>query len=153
PDRRPADGRRRVGVDVDGVHRLPRLPVVPLQGVLRGLLRRRLPCAPRRLLGHRPAGAAHHLPQLGPPDPPADLLRLPDGPRCVGTWPGWVRHAPCRPWWPTVRTRSTSSPGHPAGSSTARSTSTASASAGTSTAHIPFATGGPSRSGQTRRSL
>ena len=66
-----------------GVHRLPGLPVVPLQGVLRGLLRRRLQGAPRRLLGHRPAGLPHHLPQLGPPDPPADLLRLPDGPRSV----------------------------------------------------------------------
>ena len=31
PLRRPADGRRRLGVDLDRLHRLPRLPVVPLR--------------------------------------------------------------------------------------------------------------------------
>ncbi len=77
--RRAADDRRRVGVDLLGVHRLPGLPVVPLQGVLRGVLRRRLQGAARWLLGHRPAGLPHHVPQLGPPDPAADLRRLPHG--------------------------------------------------------------------------
>ena len=39
--RRGADARRRLGVDLERLHRLPRLRGVPLPRVLRGLLRRR----------------------------------------------------------------------------------------------------------------
>ena len=44
--------RRRLGVDVEPLRRLPGLPRAPVPGVLRGLLRRRLPRAARRLVGH-----------------------------------------------------------------------------------------------------
>ena len=39
------------------LHRLPRLPRLPLPRVLRGVLRRRVPCAARRLVDHRPVVA------------------------------------------------------------------------------------------------
>ena len=97
-ERRAADDRRRVGVDVDGLHRLPGLPVVPLQGVLRGLLRPGLQGAARRLLGDRPARLPGDVPQLGPPDPAADLQRLPHGARCVGTSPISVSRARSTRW-------------------------------------------------------
>ena len=74
---RRADGRRRVGVDVVRLHALPRVRVVPVPRVLRGVLRRRVQGAARRLVGDAPERAAHHVPQLGLPDPPPDLRRLP----------------------------------------------------------------------------
>ena len=51
-------------------------------------------------LGHRPAGLPHHLPQLGPPDPPADLRRLPDGRDADVPAPGLPRRAAdaCSRW-------------------------------------------------------
>ncbi len=79
--------------------------------------------------------AADHLPQLGLPDPPPDLRRLPLRPgrlTCAATWPTSVRPSPSprcsttrpSPWCARV--------GHPAASATAPSTPTATASAGTS---------------------
>lgn len=59
------------------VRGLPRVRDVPVPGVLASVLRRRLPNVARRLVRHRQVGAAFDVPQLGPPDPPADLLRLP----------------------------------------------------------------------------
>ena len=50
---------------------------LPLPRVLRGLLRRRVPGAARRLLGHPARSGPRHLPQLGLPHPAADLRRLP----------------------------------------------------------------------------
>ncbi len=52
--RRRADARRRLGVDLERLHRLPGLRGVPLSRVLRGLLRRRAQGAPRRGLGRAP---------------------------------------------------------------------------------------------------
>lgn len=46
---------------------LSRLRGLSLPRILGGLLRRRLPCAARRLLGRRPVDQVDHLPQLGPP--------------------------------------------------------------------------------------
>ena len=63
---------------------LPRLRVLPLPGVLRGLLRARLQGAAGRVVGHVAGGGAEHLPQLGLPHPPPDLRRLPLRPRRVG---------------------------------------------------------------------
>ena len=51
-------------------------PSVPR--VLGGLLRRRLPRAPRRLARHPPARRLPALPQLGPPRAPPALCRNPD---------------------------------------------------------------------------
>ena len=60
-----------------GWHPYPGIRGVPLPRVLAGVLRRRLPGAARRLVRHRPGGGPRDVPQLGPPDPPADLRRLP----------------------------------------------------------------------------
>ena len=60
---------------------IPGFARVPLPGVLGGVLRRRLQGAARRLVRHRPVGLPGHVPQLGLPDPPADLQRLPLRPR------------------------------------------------------------------------
>ena len=58
------------------------------------------------------------LPQLGPPDPPADLHRPAIGlGRCVGTWRGWARRGRSRRWCSTRRTASSTSPTHPVASS------------------------------------
>src|SRR4051812_3701905 len=73
----PPDDRRRVGVDVVGLLRIPRVPLVPLPRVLRGVLRRGLQGAPGRLLGDPSVGGAEHLPQLGLPHSPPDLQRVP----------------------------------------------------------------------------
>ena len=70
--------------------------------------------AARRILGHRPAGLPHHVPQLGLPDPATDLRRLPHRTgrlTCAVTSPTSARHAPCSRCWSSRRTRSTSSPG------------------------------------------
>ena len=56
---------------------VPGLPVVPVPRVLRGVLRSRVQGAARRVVGDAPGGRAHHVPQLGLPDPPPDLRRLP----------------------------------------------------------------------------
>ncbi len=69
--------RRRLGVDGIRLHRVPRLPRVPVPRVLRGVLGLGVQGAARRLVGHAPARDALHLPQLGLPDPPADLRRVP----------------------------------------------------------------------------
>ena len=75
------DARRHLGVDRDGVRRLPRLPPPPLPRVLRGLLPQGLPRAARRLVGDALARGDDDVPQLGPPPAAPDLLRR-DG------WPG-----------------------------------------------------------------
>ena len=57
---------------------VPGVPVVPVPRVLRGVLRAR---DYKVLRGGswamHPLGVRRHVPQLGPPDPPSDLLRLP----------------------------------------------------------------------------
>ena len=67
----------RAGVGVDGQHvpRLSRLPRLPLPRVLRGVLRRGLPRAARRLVGDAPSRREPDLPQLGSAPAPADLRR------------------------------------------------------------------------------
>ena len=59
-------------------------------------------------LGHRPAGLPHHVPQLGPPDPAADLRRLPHRQGRLMcrhlAYLGAARHARRR-WCSTRRTR------------------------------------------------
>jgi hypothetical protein len=77
PVRRRADDRRRLGVDGVRLHRLPRLRHVPLQGVLRGVLRLRLQGPAGRLVGDVAVGGPGDLPQLGLSRPPPDLRRLP----------------------------------------------------------------------------
>jgi hypothetical protein len=69
--------RRRLGVDLVGVPRLPRLHRLPLRGVLRGLLRRHLQGPARRLLDDPPARRPAELPQLGPAPAPPDIRRHP----------------------------------------------------------------------------
>ncbi len=133
-ERCPADGRRRLGVDLDRLHRLPGLPLVPLQGVLRGLLRpaatrscaagagrpTRWPAGPPSATGTT-RSAARSSPASAPPGtpdvPPPGLDRCPAHPGRAALDPP---HA-C-----------SSRPGRRGGSATARSTSTASAPAGTS---------------------
>src|SRR5438067_4705367 len=73
----PPDDRRRLGVDGLGLPALPRVPVVPVPRVLRGLLRLGLQGPPRRLVGDPRHRRPHDVPQLGLPDPPPDLRRLP----------------------------------------------------------------------------
>ena len=74
-DRRPA--RRGVGVDQHRVRRVSGFRELSLPRVLRGLLRRRVQGAAGRFLGHPSRRGEHDLPELGPPHPPPDLLRLP----------------------------------------------------------------------------
>ena len=71
--------RRRLGVDRVRLRRLSRLPVVPVPRVLGGVLPdgAGVQGAARRLVGHAPVRDAHDVPQLGLPDPPPDLQRLP----------------------------------------------------------------------------
>ena len=64
------------GVDGDRVPRLRRLRRAPLPRVLRGLLRRGLPGAARRLVGQPRARDDRDDAELGPPAAPADLLRV-----------------------------------------------------------------------------
>src|SRR4029077_18479501 len=71
------DGRRRLGVDGERLPSLPGFHRLPLPGILRGVPRRRVQGAPRRLMGGSPQRRPGQLPQLGLPDPPADLRRLP----------------------------------------------------------------------------
>ena len=68
--------RPGLGVDPDPVPRLPRLRGPSLPRVLRGLLRRRLPCSARQLLGHQPSRREPHLPQLGSTAAAPDLRRV-----------------------------------------------------------------------------
>ena len=58
---------------------LPGVPVVPVPRVQRGVLPRRpgVQGAARRFVGDAPERDAHDVPQLGLPDPPPDLQRLP----------------------------------------------------------------------------
>ena len=73
--RRARHARRRLGVDRERVRAATRLRRPPLPRVLRGLLRRRLPRAARRLVGDPRARRHADVPQLGPPAAPPDLLR------------------------------------------------------------------------------
>jgi gamma-glutamyl hercynylcysteine S-oxide synthase len=120
----PAPG---LGVDGQRLRRLPRLPGVPVPRVLGGLLRSRVQGAAGRLVGDAPQRHAHHVPQLGLPDPPPDLRRFPLRARrlngrlqaCVATSPTSVR--------PSCSTRCSSRPStrccvsrtHPASRTTA----------------------------------
>src|SRR6185295_18363332 len=79
--RRRAARRRLLGVDEQRLRRLPGLRVLPLRRLLEELVRHRLQGAARRLVGDAAGGGARHLPQLGLPDPPPDLRRLPAGAR------------------------------------------------------------------------
>ena len=77
----PATARRRLGVDLHRLRPLPGLHGLPLPGVLGGLLRPGVQGPARRLVRRRPGGLPGDLPQLGLPDPAADLRRLPHRPR------------------------------------------------------------------------
>ena len=69
---------RLLGVDRERVRRLPGLRGLPLRRVLRGLLRRRLPGAARRLVGHAAArGAGRRFRNWDHPAAAPDLRRLP----------------------------------------------------------------------------
>src|SRR6185437_9250408 len=72
---------RSLGMDVVRLQRLSRVQGVPVRRVLRGLLRRRVPGAARRLLGDRPARRTHHVSELGLPATAAALQRCPVGGR------------------------------------------------------------------------
>ncbi len=74
-------GGDRAGVGVDQQHlpRLSRLPRLSLPRVLRGVLRRGLPRAARRLVGDASPRREPELPQLGPAPAPADLRRRAPG--------------------------------------------------------------------------
>src|SRR6266508_719767 len=63
-------------MDLERFQRLSGLRALPIQGVLRGLLRPGLQGAAGRILGDPSDRRPRHLPQLGLPDPPPDLLRL-----------------------------------------------------------------------------
>ena len=75
--RRPAADRRRLGVDQQRLPAVPGLRRVPVCRVLAGVLRLGLQGAARRVVRHRRRGLSRDVPQLGLPDPPSDLLRLP----------------------------------------------------------------------------
>ena len=131
--RRPRPARWRLGVDRERLRRPPRLRQLPLPRVLRGLLRARVQGAPRRLVGHAPARGEHHVPQLGLPDPPADLQRLPlraGRLTCAVTSPTSVRRARCATSCSTRRTRSSTRDAPRGRWSSPRTTPTAGASRG-----------------------
>ena len=88
--RRTAADRRRVGVDVERLPALPGLRRLPVPGVLGGVLRPRVQGAARRFVRRGPGRLPRHVPQLGLPDPAADLLRLPHRPRRVRRRPSDV---------------------------------------------------------------
>ena len=77
--RRPAADRRRVGMDVQRLPALPGVHRLALPGVFRGVLRPGLQGAARLRVLRRPGGLPQHVPQLGLPDPAADLRRAADG--------------------------------------------------------------------------
>ena len=77
-ERLPGHARRRVGVDLQPLRRVPGLRRPPVPRVLRGLLRPGLPRAARRLVGHADARRHADLPQLGLPAAAPDLLRAAD---------------------------------------------------------------------------
>ena len=74
-----ADARRRLGVDQLTAAALARVRPDDLRAILAAVLRRRLPGAAGRIVGGGVRDPAAQLPQLGPPVPPADLLRRPVG--------------------------------------------------------------------------
>src|SRR5438270_380370 len=84
----PADDRRRVGVDVVGLRRVSGLPLLPLPGIQRGVLRIRVQSPARGFLGDASHSHQDHVPQLGLSDQAPDLLRLP---LCEGRVIGSVR--------------------------------------------------------------
>ena len=165
--RAPAD-RRRVGVDVLGLAPVPGLRDVPVPGVLRGVLRRRLPGAARRLVRHRPGGGPRARSATGTtrsagrssPGSAAPATRRPADRRaaepCAATWPTSGRRVtargagprrPARAAAPVLRARATCAAAAP-------STPTGSASAGTRAGGDGrrSATAARRRSGPTRRS-
>ncbi len=73
--RRRADVGRRVGMDQLPAAALAGVHADDLRPLYRALLRGGLPRAARRILGGGRRHPAPQLPQLGPPDPAADLLR------------------------------------------------------------------------------
>ena len=75
-DRLLRHDRRRVGVDGERLRALAGLRELPVQGVLRSLLRHRVQGAARGLVGHPARRGSEHVPQLGLPHPPPDLQRL-----------------------------------------------------------------------------
>src|SRR5688500_8108444 len=78
-----AQRRRGVGVDELVLHGVAGLRGVPVPRVLRGVLRRELQGAARELVGDPRQRASPDVPQLGLPDPPPDLLRLPLRKECL----------------------------------------------------------------------
>src|SRR5581483_2528466 len=72
-------------MDREHLQRVRGLRGLPVPRVLRGVLRRRIPGPPRRLVGHTHSRRHVHLPQLGPPPAPADLRRTEDREGCMRT--------------------------------------------------------------------
>ena len=71
---------------------VPGFPGIPVPRVLGGILRRRLQDAARRIVRHRPGRVPWDLPQLGPPDQAADLLRISLRRDLPGTTADMCRH-------------------------------------------------------------
>ena len=93
--RRRADAGRRVGVDDVAAAAMAGLHADDLRPVLTAVLRRfwgwRLQGAARRVMGRRAGHSSAELPQLGPPDPAADLLgRTPGLGRLMCRHLGWL---------------------------------------------------------------
>ena len=79
--RHPAVDRRCLGVDVQRLRRLPGLLPVAVPGVLGGVLLPGLQGAAWWVVRRRSGRLPRHVPELGLPDPPADLRRFPVRPR------------------------------------------------------------------------
>ena len=75
--RRPPARRRRLGVDGSDFRGYPGFEAFPYREYSRGLLRDGVEGAARRLVGDPSARRADDLPQLGLPDPEADLRGVP----------------------------------------------------------------------------
>ena len=144
-EQRPAGDRRGLGVDRLQLPPVSRVPGIPLPGVLRGLLRRALPRAARRLLGHLLRGSRRPRSATGtcrsvarssracawPTTEPADGVVPP----MVARWRSRSRSTRTSTGRPSARSPTTCSTGSRARSrSCRRSTSTTRAAPSCSTA-------------------
>ena len=73
----PPDARRRVGVDRDRLRRLPGLPCLPVPEYSEVFYGAEYKVLRGGSWATHPSAVPHHVPQLGLPDPPPDLRRLP----------------------------------------------------------------------------
>ena len=85
---------------------IPRVHRVAVQGVLGGLLRAGVQGAARRGVRRVPGGLPRHVPELGLPDPAADLRRLPHGRSDTGL----VRHGAASDTGPSGAARTAPEP-------------------------------------------